>query len=639
MKNAASGYRVAEFGAFRADLRAGELVRNGRRVRLQEQPFQILTILLERRGELVTREELRLKLWPADTFVDFDHGLNNAINRLREALGDSAESARYIETLSRRGYRFIAPVSYGASATGEAAGIERSASLAAPEDVMAGRAETLSGRDAFSWFGASVATFVVLLVLLVGLVRWRGGRVKESRAIPIRSLAVLPLENLTGDSSQDYFADGMTEALITNLEQTGALTVISRTSAMHYKATRKTLPEIARELKVDAIVEGTVLRSGKRVRITAKLIRAEPETHLWTQTYERDVSDVMALQDDIARAVANDIQVKLTPQEQGRLVRARLVNPEAYDAYLKGRFFWNKFTAEGWQKGIDYFGESIRLDRSYAPAYAGLADCYVSLGAFGIIRPRETTPKGIAAVQKSLQLDETSAEAHFSLANAKITYEWDWSGAEREFRRGFELNPSYALGHNYYSLYLSAMGRFQTAIWEQERARDLDPLSLIINTNLSRTLYYARQYDRAIEEGLKTVELDANFPLVHGWLMEAYARKGMYKEAVRERQKLVRDSSEAATLEAVFKVSGYNGILRRDVSSMIDSSKRNYLPADVLASIFAELNDKEEAMRWLEKAYEERDSGVALLNIAPEYDKLRSAPRFQALLVKVGFSR
>ncbi|HXN21495.1 MAG TPA: winged helix-turn-helix domain-containing protein [Candidatus Dormibacteraeota bacterium] len=634
MKNTAGSSRVAVFGSFKADMRAGELLKNGRRIKLQEQPFQILTMLLERPGEVVTREDLRLKLWPADTFVDFNHGLNNAINRLREALGDSAENPRYVETLSRRGYRFIAPVDHGPSE------VRNSQFVAAAKEVVPIVKLTSPARHPLSWLWMPATAFAVLLVLLFGLnVRgWRDGLLSKSTPARIHFIAVLPLENLTGDPSQEYFADGMTEALITDLELTGAQ-VISRTSAMHYKGTRKALPEIARELKVDAVVEGTVLRSGKRVRVTAKLIRVEPEMHLWTQTYERDLNDVMALQDDIARAVANDVRVKLTPHEKTRLARARLVNPEAYESYLKGRFFWNKFTSEGWQKGIDYFNESIHLDPSYAPAYAGLADCYVSLGAFGIVPPRETTPKGITAAQKSLKLDESSAEAHFSLANAKTIFEWDWGGAEREFRRGFELNPSYALGHNYYSMYLSVLGRFEEAISEQERAREFDPLSLIINTNLSRTLVYARQYDRAIEQGLKTVQLDPHFGLIHGWLMEAYVRKGMYKEALRERQRLVGDSNEAATLEAVFKVSGYSGILRRDVTTMKEVSKRSYLPADILASISAELDDKEEALRWLEKAYEERDSGVALLNVASEYDKVRSDPRFQALLLKVGFPR
>jgi TolB-like protein/DNA-binding winged helix-turn-helix (wHTH) protein len=641
MKNAANGPRVADFGAFKADLRAGELLKDGRRIRLQEQPFQILTMLLERAGELVAREELRLKLWPADTFVDFDHGLNNAINRLREALGDSAENPRYIETLSRRGYRFIAPVNYGVSAAGETAGIVNSASVPVAEEVMPGGTPTSFARDSLSWLRMSVMALMMLFVLLVGLsVRWwRDRLLNKSSPSQIHAIAVLPLENLTGDPSQEYFADGMTEALITDLGKLGALRVISRTSVMRYKGTRKSLQEIARELQVDVLVEGTVARSGKRVRVTAKLIQASPERNLWSESYERNLSDVLALQDDVARAMANGIHIKITPQEQARLAGRQPINPEAYEAYLKGRFFWNKFTSESWHKGIDYFNESIRLDPSYAPAYAGLADCYFSLGSYGIVPPRQAIPKGIAAAQKSLQLEESSAEAHFSLASAKTTFEWDWVGAEREFRRGFELNPSYALGHNWYSLHLSVLGRFQEGISEQERARELDPLSLIINTNLSRTLVYARQYDKAIEQGLKTVELDPNFRLIHGWLMEAYVRKGMYKEAVRERQKLVGDSNEAATLEAVFKGSGYSGILRRDVTSMKESSKRSYVPADILASIFAELDDKEEALRWLEKAYEERDSGVALLNVSPEYDKLRSDPRFQALLLKVGFPK
>jgi TolB-like protein/DNA-binding winged helix-turn-helix (wHTH) protein len=637
MKNNAGSSRV-DFGAFKADLRAGELLKNGRKVRLQEQPFQILAMLLEHPGEVVTREDLRLKLWPADTFVDFDHGLNNAINRLREALGDSADSPRYIETLSRRGYRFIAPVDRGVSAAARTSEVANSELVAVPEEVVPSGRLTSSASHPLSWLWMPVTALAVLLALLLGLnVRgWRDRLFTKSTPPRIHSIAVLPLENLTGDPSQEYFADGMTEALITDLGKLGALRVISRTSVMRYKGTRKSLQEIARELQVDVLVEGTVARSGSRVRVTANLIQASPERHLWAESYERNLSDVLALQDDVARAMAIGIHIKITPQEQARLASARPVNPEAYEAYLKGRFFWNKFTPEGWLKGIEYFNEAIHIDPSYALAYAGLANCHISLGSFGIVPPREAMPKGIAAAQKSLLLEESLADAHFSLASAKTLFEWDWIGAEREFKRGFELNPSYALGHNWYSLYLSALGRFEEAISEQERARDLDPLSLIINTNLSRTFFYARQYDRAIERGLTAVELDPNFALTHGWLMEAYARKGMYKEAVRERQRLVGDQNEAATLGAVFEVSGYSGILRRDVTTIKETSKSRYVPADILASAFAELDDKEEALRWLEKAYEERDSGVALLHVLPEYDKLRSDARFQALLSKVG---
>jgi len=648
------------FGVFELDLKSGELRKDGVPIGLAPQPFKILALLAGHAGKLVSREEVQNQIWGSETFVDFDQGLNFAIKKIRGALGDDAETPRYIETLPRRGYRFIAPVEKVVDGAIEAAEVSRpndDASTLRASDSSAVCSE-IPGAEAHSSglprterptnrtrlryivtlaLGAIVALGIAVAALDSGSLRQRF----FARATPrqIQSIVVLPLENLSGDPAQDYFADGMTDELTTDLAQNRTLLVISRTSAMQYKGTKKPLLQIARELKVDAVVEGAVLRSGNRVKITARLIQAATDRHLWAKSYERDLRDIIGLEREAALAIASEIRAELPLRQSKHLASARPVVPEAYEAYLKGRFFWNKFTSEGWLKGIEYFNGAIHIDPSYAPAYAGLADCHLLLGTYGIVPPREAMPKGIAAAQKSLELEESSAEAHFSLAFAKTTFEWDWIGAEREFKRGFELNPSYAMGHNWYSLYLLSLGRFEEAISEQERARDFDPLSLIINTNLSRTLVYARQYDRAIEQGLKTVELDPNFGLIHGWLMEAYVRKGMYKEAVRERQRLVGDSNEAAKLEAVFKVSGYRGILRRDIITMKDVSKRSYFPANILASIFAELDDKEEAVRWLEKAYEERDPALAQLKVAPEYDKLQSDPRFQALVLKVGFLR
>ncbi len=332
--NTAGSSQVACFGAFKADLRAGELLKNGRRIRLQEQPFQILAMLLERPGEVVTREELHRKLWPADTFVDFDHGLNNAINRLREALGDSPEAPRYIETLSRRGYRFIAPVEHGAAAP----------AVSAPEIAAPPVAVPATKRRPFGWTFFVPGALVILAAafVLTNVGGWRQRLWRTSAPARIRSIAVLPLENLTGDPSQEYFAEGMTDALITNLAQIKALRVISRTSVMHYKGTRKPLPEIAKQLNVDAVVEGTVTRSGERVRIDAQLIEARTDRHLWAQSYERDLRDILALQSEVSRAIVKEIRIKLTAEEQAYLSAARPVNPEAYEAYLRGKYYYYK---------------------------------------------------------------------------------------------------------------------------------------------------------------------------------------------------------------------------------------------------------------------------------------------------------
>src|SRR5438876_7060283 len=402
--------RAIQFGIFEVDLRSGELRKRGVKVKLQEQPLQILGILLEKPGEVVTREELRQRIWPADTFVDFDHGLNNAIRRLREALGDSAETPRYIETLSRRGYRFI------------------------------------------SNFGAAT-----------------------SGACPPRSLAVLPLENLSRDPEQEYFAEGLTEALITTLAKIGELRVISRTSAMQYKGVHKPLREIAQELDVDAIVEGTVLRVGRRVRITAQLIDAPKETHLWAESYERDLRDVLTLQAEVAHAIARQIQIKLTPQEQAHFADVHPVNPEAYEAHLKGRYHWNRRGGESLPKAVQYFQQAIAKDPTYAAAYSGLADCLSVLGYWGLVPPDEGCGKAKGLADKALEMDHSLAEAHASLAFATMFYDFDFVTAEREFERSIELNPRSGMAHQWFGLSLGYMGRYEEGFTEVKRAVRLDP--------------------------------------------------------------------------------------------------------------------------------------------------------------------
>src|SRR5437899_7923229 len=374
------------FGAFELRKDAGELRREGTTIRLQEQPLQILRILLEEPGQVVTREELRQQIWSSDTFVDFDHGINNAIKRLREALGDTAETPQYIETLPRRGYRFIGKIERGTP--------------------------------------------------------------------KFRSLAVLPLENLSHDPEQEYFAEGLTEALITTLAKIGELRVVYRTSAMQYKGVRKPLPEIAKELGVDAIVEGTVLRAGDRLRITAQLIDAARETHLWAESYERELCDVLALQSELARAIASEIRVKLTPLDYARLSGAHAVKPGAYEAYLNGRYHWNRRNAEGLGKAIQYLEQAIAEDATYAPAYAGLADCLATLGFWGFVSADEGCGKAKKLALQALEIDPALAEAHASLAWATMLYDYDFPTAESEFERSIELNPRYATAHQWFFAYL-----------------------------------------------------------------------------------------------------------------------------------------------------------------------------------------
>src|SRR5437870_4416663 len=445
---------VVRFGTYEIALHSGELRKAGVRIRVQQQPLRLLEILLEHPGEVVTREELRSRIWPNENFGDFDQAVNVAIAKLRGALGDSADNPRYIETLPRRGYRFIADVAVVNRPIDKMEFVHAGASSGkedrAPHEVAGKVApKRLAWQHAWKTLGLAL----VLLILIVWIFRWRSrppGNILSSSSV--RSLAVLPLENLSSNS-EDYFADGMTDELITDLAQISALRVISRTSVMVYKGARRPLPEIARELNVDAVVEGTVLRSGEQVRITAQLIQTPADKHLWAESYEGDLHDTLALQKKVASAIAEQIRIELTPKEQAALKNAKVVNPEAYEAYLKGRYFWNKRTADGLKRAVDYFDQAIEKDPNYAQAYAGLADSYALLGdwEYGVLAPSEAYPKAKAAAIKALELDNALGEAHTLLAFSLDVFDWDWGSAEKEFRRAIELNPGYATADHWYA--------------------------------------------------------------------------------------------------------------------------------------------------------------------------------------------
>jgi TolB-like protein/DNA-binding winged helix-turn-helix (wHTH) protein/Tfp pilus assembly protein PilF len=634
--------RAVRFGVFEVDLAAGELRKHGIRIKLRgEQPFQVLSILLEHPGEVVTREELCKKLWPTDTFVDFEHSLATAIGKIREALGDSADNPRYIETLPRRGYRFIAsvtvlsadplnadPLNKVEPATRDIPGAKDHGQV-----ELAGKAEVPNAQP---WSRAWKISGFALVLALVILLAW----IVHSASRPssnIRSLAVLPLESLSGDASQDYFADGMTDELITDLGQISALRVISRTSVMPYKRVHKSLPQIAHELSVDAVVEGTVLRSGEQVRITAQLIQAPADKHLWAESYEGDLRDTLALQKKVARAIAEQIRINLTPQEQTVLKNVKVVNPEAYEAYLKGRYFWNKRTADGLKKAIDYFNQAIEKDPNYAQAYTGLADSYALLGdwEYGVLAPREAFPRAKAAATKALELDNTLGEAHTSLAFSLDLFDWDWASAEREFRRAIELNPGYATAHHWYAWHLSEMGRNSEAIAEMRKAENLDPLSLIISADVAEILLVAHSYDKAIEQSRKTIDMDPNFAVAHYELGQALVQKHMYKEAIAELQKAIELSGGSTTctsnLAFAYAASGRRKEALKILSDLKNRSKQN---ASEIALMYVGLDEKNQAMSWLEKAYEERFNPSILLR--PAFDPLRSDPRFQNLVRRIG---
>jgi len=627
------------FGVFELDLRTAELRKRGLRVRLQEQPFQVLAMLLERAGQVVGRDELQKKLWPADTFVDFDHGLNKASNKIREALGDSAESPRFVETVARRGYRFIADVRVADAAPArgpEPAPQPRPAPDASDRRNLADTLETLRRRRPPRAWTLSTSA----LILLISLAAWKLHSYSPPSSA-IRSLAVLPLESLSSDASQDYFADGMTDELITDLGQISALRVISRTSVMAYKHTRKSLPQIARELSVDAVVEGTVLHSGDQVRITAQLIEASADRHMWSQSYQGGVRDTLALQNTVARAIADQIRINVNPQEQAALRNVTVVNPAAYTSYLKGRYFWNKRTADGLRVALAYFSQAIDEDPKYARAYSGLADTYALLGdwQYAVMTPREALPKAKAAALEALKLDGTLGEAHNSLAFCLDGFDWDFDAAGKEFQRAIELNPGYATAHHWYAWHLALSHRYDEAIVEMKKAANVDPLSLVINADLAELLVLAHFEDESIRQSLKTIEMDPNFGLAHNHLGQAYLQKHMNEKAVVELRDAVRLSGGSATCIANLARAYVASGKRSDAETLLNDLKKRSNPgqsyAPEIAAIYVAFGDTDHAMSWLEKGYDERFNPGVL--IRPGFDPLRSDPRFQDLVRRTGF--
>jgi TolB-like protein/DNA-binding winged helix-turn-helix (wHTH) protein/Flp pilus assembly protein TadD len=631
--------RVA-FEPYEVDFQTGELRKHGIRIRLQAQPFQVLEMLLERPGALVTREELKRKLWPADSFGDFDHGLNKAINKIREALADSALHPRYVETVARRGYRFIAIVR---AADEPLAAVEPMVVDVAREikgDNEARAAQPLPPRRLPKTSSFKVAVAFVTAVFAVVLVWKLHPRAHASSNI--QSLAVLPLENLSNDVSQEYFADGMTDELITALGSINGLRVISRSSVILYKRVRRPLPQIARELNVDAVVEGTVLRSGEQVRITAQLIRATTDEHLWAESYEGDLRDTLQLQDRVARAIANRIRVNVTSREQVLLQNPKPINPVAYDAYLRGRYFWNKRTEQGLRKAIEYFDQAIANDPKYAQAYSGLADSYALLGdwEYGALAPQEAFPKAEAAATKALELNDNLGEAHASLALCLKAFDWDWKGADRELSRAIKLSPSYATAHQWYAWNLIITGRNNEGIIEMKKAEAIDPLSLIISADVADALIIAHRYDESIRQSRRTIEMDPSFAMAHYQLGQAFVQIRKYKQAAMELQEAIELSRGnpicSSLLAYVYAISGNDREARKILNDLRNGSNRNKSNAANIALIYAGLNDKDQAFAWLQKAYEARFNPSVLLR--PAFDVLRSDPRFQDLLRRLNLS-
>lgn len=571
---------VLRFGSFEFEMQSGVLRKDGKTVPLQPQPARILAVLISRPGEVVTREELRNKIWDEHTFVDFEHSLNFSLRQIRSALRDNAQKPRFVETLSRRGYRFIGAIHHVSP---------------------------------------------------------------QAEKSTIRSLAVLPLENLSEDPEQEYFADGMTDELITALAKFGALRVISRTSVQQYKRVRRPLPDIARALNVDAVVEGTVRRHGDRFRITAQLIDARHEAHLWAECYERDLVDVLQLQAEVAQTIAGQIQVRLTDEEQSRAGATGRMDPTAYECYLRGRYFWNKRTEENLARAKEYFEQAIEKEPGYALAHSGLADTYFYRGyAFGRMAPREAMPKANAAALQALVLDAYLAESHTSLALVRLFYEWDWPGAEAEFESAIRLNPNYATAHHAYATVLALTGRRHEAVASARRALAIDPLSIPINNVVGMMLSFADQWDAAIEQYRRTIEMDPTVWLPHWNLAIALEETGREAEAAEEYMKASRFSGASSAvlgeLQAGWDSDGLRGFRQKQLEHDLRRWNGWHFDTFHIAAHYARLGEAEEALAWLERTYHVRSGAMVWITLYPYFKSLYSDPRFLDLVRRLGLA-
>jgi TolB-like protein/DNA-binding winged helix-turn-helix (wHTH) protein/Flp pilus assembly protein TadD len=644
------------FADFTLQASEHHLRRGTQEIYLRPKTFETLLYLVKRHGHLVGKDELLDRVW-ANTIVT-DAAMAHCIEEIRKALGDDAYQPRFLKTIPRVGYKFIAPV-IAINVTEEgiveeeftavkvklieedqesADKFDASTAATVPEVRRAPSLFRLPSLLLSYW---SLVSQKITLLIVIFLLLIAGGLFLNNRSHhAIHSLAVLPFTNLNADPAQDYFADGMTEALITELAKISAVRVISRTSVMQYKGAYRPLPEIARELHVDAVVEGSLLYSGEHVRITTQLIQASPERHLWAESYQREMGDILSLHNEVTRAIAKEIKAKLTPHEKAHLDKFRQVKPEAYQAYLKGRHFWNKRTPEGFNKGIEYFNQAIAIDPSYAPAFAGLADCYNLLDDYNVLPPDEAVPLAKAAAEKALAIDSALAEAHASLGFALVRYDWDWIGAEKELKRAIELKPNYADAHHWYALQLAMMGRFEEAINEIFKAQKLDPLSLIINANIGWLYFFERNYDLAKEQLKRTLEMDQNFIAAHVKLGWVYEQEGKYEEAIAQFKNALAlsgdDDETIGLFGTCYALSGRRAEAIKIANKLIAQSKQRYISAFWIAIIYASLGEKEYVFEWLNKGAAERNVGMVWLKVEPKLDRFRSDPRFFELSRIIG---
>ena len=613
-----------ELGPYVVEPASGELRKHGTRIKLQERPFRVLLMLLEVPGQVVSREEIQQRLWPRGTFVDFDHGISSAVNKLRTALNDSAARPHFIETVGRRGYRLIYPVTR--------------IPVPSPAPAVPPPATSPDARTMRRW--PLIALIAAFLIAAAALITPRLSRQPSVATKPaVRSIAVLPLKNLSSDPQQEYFSEGLTDELITRLASLENLRVISRTSSMQYANTTKTLPQIAQELHVDAIVEGSVLRAGDRVRITAELIEASSDRHIWAQSYERNQRDIFALQNDVTRDIANNIMLRLEPSDRIRLARSRPVVPAAHEAYLRGLQAFDKRGEANIREAVTYFQEAVAADPSYALAYAQLADCYALLGGYAMMPDVRDIEKARAAANQAIALDSTLAEAHLPLALIAQNYDMDWGEAERHYRRALELDPKEPTAHHWYAEFLAFQGRFPEAFQHIERARELDPSSLILLTDRAVIYAYARDYDESLRQFREVLARDPKFPRTSLIIIPLVAKK-QYAEASRILHSQDPDHRLGFTHAARAYVMGSSGDrkgARHELSQLLALHNIKAMDASALLYAYIGLGDTDSSFALLERAFTQHSTALSSLKVNPAYDSLRGDPRFEQLLRRAHF--
>jgi TolB-like protein/DNA-binding winged helix-turn-helix (wHTH) protein/Flp pilus assembly protein TadD len=655
---------------YELDLRPRRLRRGSHVLKLERIPFEILLLLLEHRDEIVPRDQIVSRVWGQGVFLDTDNSIRGAIRKLRHVLKDDAETPRFIQTVTGQGYRFIASVitTPEASAASEPEAsvvptsnrdfvseldgwlqarrlrlVEQDQERTVEEATHRGTAHGQGNRKTNRWVfvGAAALLSVACLLLILAVRGWRRASSLPTRPPDKIVLAVLPFENLSHDPDQEFFSDGLTEEMIAQVGKLNRdrLTVVARSSVAKYKGSNLAAKEIGKELNADYLVQGSVRRSSDRIRITVQLIQAQNQTDLWTESYDRELKGVLAVQDSVVQSIASQIHIALTEEQKTRLANPRQTRPEAYEAYLKGRYYWNKRTADGMQKAEHYFQQAIDSDPTYAAAYSGLADCNSGLTWHGFKSPADALPKAYAAARKAIEIDPRSAEAHASLGLA-LSHSWDWAGAEAEFRRALELDPQYANAHHWRGDYLSIKGRHDEALAEASRALELDPLNRMIGTWVALRYYQAHNYSRAIEQARNSVELDSNFAAAHLLLGEGYVQAGLHSDGISELKMAASLSGGSplytAQVGVALAAAGRKREALRIAHELETISRKRYVSPYGLAQIYATLNSDEETFKWLQAAYSDRAVWMEYLAVDPVFVRYHSDRRFQELLRRIG---